>query len=82
MEELNYTVIVESCPEGGYWAYVPALPGCHTQGETLGEVITMSHDAIQGYLANMAEDGERIPVEPKRSDAAAFNIRVAAPQRA
>ena len=34
---LSFSVIYESAPEGGYIAYVPVLPGCHTQGETLEE---------------------------------------------
>jgi predicted RNase H-like HicB family nuclease len=32
---LSYTVFYEQAPDGGYAAFVPALPGCHTQGETL-----------------------------------------------
>ena len=32
-----YSVFYEQVPDGGYVASVPALPGCHTQGETLEE---------------------------------------------
>jgi predicted RNase H-like HicB family nuclease len=35
--ELSYSVFYEQAPEGGYVASAPALPGCHTQGETLEE---------------------------------------------
>ncbi len=31
----SYSVYYEEAPEGGYVAFVPALAGCHTQGETL-----------------------------------------------
>jgi hypothetical protein len=35
--DFSYSVFYEQAPEGGYVAFVPALPGCHTQGETLEE---------------------------------------------
>jgi predicted RNase H-like HicB family nuclease len=35
MNEHTYTVRVEPAEEGGYNVFVPALPGCVTQGETL-----------------------------------------------
>lgn len=45
--------IIHKCeaPETGYWAEVPALPGCVTQGETLEEVRAMIQDAVSGWLA-------------------------------
>lgn len=45
--------IIHRCeaPETGYWAEVPALPGCVTQGETLEEVREMIRDAVSGWLA-------------------------------
>lgn len=47
----NFTVIFEPAEEGGYVVYAPALPGCHTQGETFEEAQDMIKDAIGGYLA-------------------------------
>lgn len=47
---------------GGYWAEVPALPGCLTQGKTLDEVIEMAKDAIEGHLTSLVKHGERVPV--------------------
>ena len=41
-----------SAPETGYWAEVPSLPGCVTQGETLEEVRAMIQDAVAGWLAS------------------------------
>jgi hypothetical protein len=35
--EMSFSVFYEETPEGGYVAFVPALPGCHTQGDTLEE---------------------------------------------
>jgi predicted RNase H-like HicB family nuclease len=42
---------IHKAEEGGYWAEVPALPGCLTQGETLDEVVENINDAIQGWLS-------------------------------
>ena len=34
---MRYTVIFETQPDGGYHAFCPALPGCHSEGDTLDE---------------------------------------------
>jgi len=48
----NLQAIIHKCraPETGYWAEVPSLPGCVTQGETLEEVKAMLSDAVSGWL--------------------------------
>jgi predicted RNase H-like HicB family nuclease len=43
-------VLVHEAEEGGYWAEVPALPGCVSQGETIGDVRTNVREAIEGWL--------------------------------
>ncbi|WP_020470774.1 type II toxin-antitoxin system HicB family antitoxin [Zavarzinella formosa] len=49
--------IVRPEPEvGGYSASIPALPGCHTQGETLDEVRANLREAAEGWLAVAHED--------------------------
>ena len=60
---LSYSVFYEQAPEGGYVAFVPALPGCHTQGETLEEAEGNVKEAIAGYLESLAARGEAIPAE-------------------
>ena len=49
----NLETIIHKCrpPETGYWAEVPSLPGCVTQGETLEETRAMVRDAVAGWLA-------------------------------
>jgi predicted RNase H-like HicB family nuclease len=42
--------IIREAEEGGFWAEVPALPGCFTQGETLQELEANLHEAIEGWL--------------------------------
>jgi predicted RNase H-like HicB family nuclease len=51
---MKIEVIVHAAEEGGFWAEVPAIPGCATQGETLGELPTNVHEAIEGCLASAA----------------------------
>lgn len=42
--------IIHNAEEGGYWAEVPALPGCVTQGESKKELQVNLIEAIQGWL--------------------------------
>ena len=45
-------VVVHAAEEGGYWAEVPALQGCATQGETLQELVANIFEAVEGVLAS------------------------------
>ncbi len=47
---MKLKVILHPAEEGGFWAEVPALPGCFSQGETQGEVMKNIQEAIQAYL--------------------------------
>ncbi len=48
---MKIKAVVHEAEEGGFWAEVPALPGCATQGETLDELLANLREAIEGYLA-------------------------------
>ena len=48
---MKLQVIVHTAEEGGFWAEVPALPGCVTQAETMEELIPNIHEAIEGCLS-------------------------------
>lgn len=61
----SYSVYYEEAPEGGYVASVPALPGCHTQGETLEEAELNVAEAITLYLESLSAHGEAIPEEAR-----------------
>jgi len=47
---MKIKVIVHDADEGGYWAEVPTIPGCATQGETFEELLRNLHEAIEGCL--------------------------------
>lgn len=48
---MKLKVIIHPSEEGGFWAEVPALPGCVSQGETRAEVEANVREAIEGWLA-------------------------------
>ncbi|MEW6669410.1 MAG: type II toxin-antitoxin system HicB family antitoxin [Thermodesulfobacteriota bacterium] len=48
---MKVKVIIHEAEEGRYWAEVPAIPGCMTQGETMKELIENLYDAIEGCLS-------------------------------
>ena len=49
---MNVKVVVHAAEEGGFWAEVPALPGCVSQGETMDELLANVREAIQAWLAS------------------------------
>ena len=59
----NYTVILEREEDGGYHAFVPALRGCLTQGDTIEQVLERVQEAIEVYLDDLKAEGEPIPTE-------------------
>ena len=47
---MKVRIVIHEAEEGGYWAEVPALPGCYSQGETLAEVRKRMREAIACHL--------------------------------
>jgi predicted RNase H-like HicB family nuclease len=48
---MKLKIIVHQAEEGGYWAQVPALPGCATQGDNFEELLQNIYEAVEGYLS-------------------------------
>jgi predicted RNase H-like HicB family nuclease len=48
---MKIKVVIHEAEEGGYWAEVPAIPGCATQGETFEELLKNLYEAIEGCLS-------------------------------
>jgi len=55
----EFDVVIVEDETGGYIALVPALPGCHTQGDTLGELIDNAKEAIELYLETLTEEEKK-----------------------
>jgi len=52
---MNYRIDIEKGEDFGYVAHCPALPGCHSQGNTIEEALDNIRDAIVGCLAALDE---------------------------
>jgi predicted RNase H-like HicB family nuclease len=48
---MNIKAIIHEVEEGGFWAEVPAIPGCATQGESMEELVANLREAIEGCLS-------------------------------
>ena len=62
---MKLKVVIHEAEEGGYWAEVPAIPGCVTQGETFEELLSNLYEAVEGCLSVDVQDipasaGDRI----------------------
>ena len=56
---MKIKVVVHEAEEGGYWAEVPAIPGCATQGDSLEELMKNVQEAVEGCLAVEVEESKR-----------------------
>lgn len=59
---MKLKVIIHEAEEGGYWAEMPSIPGCATQGETFDELLNNIYEAVEGCLSVDIQD---IKVSPK-----------------
>jgi predicted RNase H-like HicB family nuclease len=48
---MKLKVVVHEAEEGGYWAEVPAIPGCATQGDSFEELLANLYEAVEGCLS-------------------------------
>ncbi len=48
---MKFKVVVHKAEEGGFWAEVPSVPGCISQGESMEELLVNIQEAIEGCLS-------------------------------
>ena len=48
---MKLNVLSHQAEEGGYWAEVPSIPGCATQGDSFEELLKNVHEAVEGCLS-------------------------------
>ncbi|MBF0564520.1 MAG: type II toxin-antitoxin system HicB family antitoxin [Nitrospirae bacterium] len=48
---MKLKVVVHEAEEGGYWAEVPAILGCATQGDSFDELLSNIYEAVEGCLS-------------------------------
>ncbi len=56
---MKLKVVIHEAEEGGYWAEVPSIPGCATQGETFEELLQNIYEAVEACLS--------VDLEPPKS---------------
>jgi antitoxin HicB len=75
-------IVKAHADEGGYLAYFPALPGCHTWGETYEQAVTNAEEALIGYLEALQKNGEEVPFEPAPEKDVSLGVTVKLPEPA
>lgn len=53
---MKLRILVHQAEEGGYWAEVPSIPGCATQGDSLEELLENIREAVVGCLSVNVRD--------------------------
>ncbi len=53
---MKLKVVLEPSDEGGYTAYVPSLPGCISEGETVEEALINVREAVELYIEPVEDD--------------------------
>ena len=48
---MKLKVVIRESEEGGFWAEVPSIPGCATQGDTFEELLSNIYEAVEGCLS-------------------------------
>lgn len=71
---LRYTALFEPAEEGGFVVTVPKLPGLVTEGDTFEEAVSMTQDAIKGYLEVMQNSKESLPEPDTESFTAPIDV--------
>lgn len=56
---MKLKVVIHEADEGGYWAEVPSIPGCATQGDSFEDLLVNLYEAVEGCLSVEIQD---IPV--------------------
>ena len=59
---MKLKVVVHEAEEGGYWAEVPAIPGCAKQADSFEELLTNLYEAVEGCLS---VDVRNVPTSPR-----------------
>jgi predicted RNase H-like HicB family nuclease len=60
---MKLNVVIHRAEEGGYWAEIPALPGCFSQAETMDEMLLNIKEAAEAWL-DVAPD-TLLEIEPE-----------------
>ena len=57
----EYTIVIEKDADGYYVGSVPGLPGCHTQGKSIDQLLERMQEVIALWLEAEGKEGEDAP---------------------
>ena len=61
MKTMDFKVVLEPDPDGGYVVTCPTIPGCYSQGDSIEEALKNIREAIEICVEDMKARGEQIP---------------------
>lgn len=61
MQTYTFRTIIEPDEGGTFHGFAPALPGCHTWGDSIEQTRANLRDAMTAYLLSVLDDGEPVP---------------------
>ena len=64
---MKLTIVVHDAEEGGYWAEVPAIAGCVSQGDSIGELLENVREAIEGVMPAKPASGTAYGIDGCRA---------------
>ena len=73
---MKLNVLIHHAEEGGYWAEVPALPGCVSEGDTLDEMLCNIKEAAEGWLEVAAERTARVMAQSQEAETTLMAIEL------
>ena len=59
---MKLKVVIREAEEGGFWAEVPAIPGCAVQGDTFEDLLSNIYEAVEGC---MSIENQEVPLSDK-----------------
>jgi predicted RNase H-like HicB family nuclease len=71
---MRYKVVLSRDDEGHWLVSVPALPGCHTWGDTRDEALANASEAIEGYIESLQAAGEPVPADDSDVEVAVVSV--------
>ena len=76
----TFALVIEPPEEaGGYFAYFPSLPGCHTWGDTYQQAVLRAEEALLGYLEALSVSGQQIPAQDRTTREVSLGVMVHLP---
>lgn len=73
----DFTIVIEP-DDVGFHAFVPALPGCHSHGDTIDEARANIAEALELHVESLIENGEQVPVERSPYFVSRLSVPIAA----